>query len=49
MVNIFGNRAGLKKSLYKLNEIMSLKPEVTTFFGKDQIINFLSNQGILTY
>lgn len=50
MVNIFGNRAGLKKSFTKLNEIMSLKPEVvTTFFGKDQIINFLSNQGILTY
>ena len=49
MVNIFGNRAGLKKSLYKLNKIMSLKPEVTTFFRKDKIINFLSNQGILTY
>ena len=49
MVNVFGNRAGLKKSLHKLNEIMSLKPGVTRFFGKDQIINFLSNQGMLTY
>ena len=49
MVNVFGNRAGLKKSLHKLNEIMSLKPGVSRFFGKDQIINFLSNQGILIY
>lgn len=49
MVNVFGNRAGLKKSLHKLNEIMSLKPGVSRFFGNDQIINFLSNQGILTY
>ena len=49
MVNILGDRAGLKKSLQKLKEIMSLKPGVTKFFGKDQIIHFLRNQGILTY